>query len=414
LSKTNEFTIHEFASGIRMVHKQIAATQIAHCGFIINAGARDEENDAAGVAHFIEHMLFKGTLRRKSPAILSRMDEVGAELNAYTTKEQTSIYSSFPQQYLQRAVDLLTDICFHSTFPQHEMEKEKKVVLEEYEMYLDTPEESIYDEFNELLFAGHPLGNNILGTPDTINHFNRKKIKTFLTHNYLAHHIVFSYVGTHSFSEVKKVAEASLHGLRFKPHTRIRKKAPVVKSFERTVKKSYAQAHCIMGNRAYHNKHKNRAALLLLSNYLGGPALNSRLNLSVREKYGYTYHIESSFTPYCDTGAFSIYMGTDPDYLSKCTEAIFKELNLLCNQMLSPVKLQAAKKQFIGQISMAEESRSNLMLALGKSVNDYGRIDTLEQVFKKIENVTAAQLIEVSNEILHPHHLSRLVYLPRK
>ncbi len=414
MSKTNEFTIHEFASGIRMVHKQVAATQIAHCGYIINAGARDEEKNATGVAHFIEHMLFKGTAKRKSSAILSRMDEVGAELNAYTTKEQTSIYSSFPAPYLTRAVDLLTDICFHSTFPKHEMEKEKKVVLEEYEMYLDTPEESIYDEFNELLFPKHPLGNNILGTPETISKFNQKQITRFIAKNYLPQHIVFSYVGTHPFEEVKKILERSLGHVRFSSGHRQRLKAAPAKPFTHTVKKSYTQAHCIMGARAYHNKHKHRAALLLLSNYLGGPALNSRLNLSVREKYGYTYHIESSYTPYSDTGAFSIYMGTDQKYLEKCTEAIHKELHQLCHQSLSTARLQAAKKQFIGQISMAEESRSNLMLALGKSLNDYNKVDTLPQVYQKIEAVTSAQLLEISNHILRPENLSRLIYLPEK
>lgn len=414
MSKAKEFNIHTFSNGIRLVHKQITATQIAHCGYIIHAGARDEAPDATGVAHFIEHMLFKGTGKRKSSAILSRMDEVGAELNAYTTKEQTSIYSSFPQQYLTRAVDLLTDICFHSTFPATEMVKEKKVVLEEYEMYLDTPEESIYDEFSELLFPNHPLGNNILGTPETISGFNQKQIKRFIAQNYLPQHIVFSYVGTHSFEEVKKTLTAALQGLRFATRERQRQKVAAAKTFEHTVKKTYMQAHCIMGKRAYHNKHKNRVALLLLSNYLGGPALNSRLNLSVREKYGYTYHIESSFTPYSDSGAFSIYMGTDPKYLDKCLEVIHKELTLLCSQPLSSAKLQAAKKQFIGQISMAEESRSNLMLALGKSLNDYGKVDTLQQVFKKIEAVTPVQLLQVSNEILHPKHLSRLIYLPEK
>jgi predicted Zn-dependent peptidase len=414
VSKTPEFTLYEFANGIRMVHKQVAATQIAHCGYIINAGARDEEKNATGIAHFIEHMLFKGTAKRKSSAILSRMDEVGAELNAYTTKEQTSIYSSFPALYLKRAVELLTDICFHSTFPKHEMEKEKKVVLEEYEMYLDTPEESIYDEFNELLFPKHPLGNNILGTPETISKFNQKQITHFIAKNYLPQHIVFSYVGTHPFNEVKKILERSLHQVRFASGQRQRQKVIVAKPFVHTAKKSYTQAHCIMGTRAYHNKHKHRAALLLLSNYIGGPALNSRLNLSVREKYGYTYHIESSYSPYCDTGVFSIYMGTDQKYLGKCTEAIHKELLKLSHQPLSAPKLQAAKKQFIGQISMAEESRSNLMLALGKSLNDYNKIDTLPQVYKKIEAVTAAQLLEISNEILLPQQLSSLVYLPKK
>ena len=205
VKKQTEFFIHEFPNGIRMVHKQIAATQIAHCGYIINAGSRDENNDATGVAHFIEHMLFKGTKRRKSSAILARMDEVGAELNAFTTKEQTSIYSSFPQNFLARAIDLLTDICFHSTFPEAEMRKEKKVILEEYEMYLDSPEESIYDEFNELLFPHHTLGNNILGTRETIKGFNQKQVKQFMDANYLPQHIVFSYVGPHGVTEVKKL-----------------------------------------------------------------------------------------------------------------------------------------------------------------------------------------------------------------
>lgn len=399
-------------NGIRVVHKQIPATRVGHCGFVIHAGSRDEHPDAIGAAHFLEHMLFKGTQKRKARQILNRMDEVGAEINAYTTKEHTSVYSSFLDQHLNRAIELLCDICFHSTFPANEMVKEKKVVLEEYEMYLDSPDESIYDEFSELLFKKHALGHNILGTRDSISQFSAAQLQHFVQHNYTAENLVFSSTGNFTLQQVLDVLEPELSHIRFPKHNRSRKKPAAQKPFEKTVKKSFVQAHCIMGARAYATSHKNRMALLLLNNYLGGPALNSRLNISVREKYGYTYQIESSYVPYSDSGMFTIYLGTDPVYLNRCVSLIEKELRAVCTTSFSVAKLQAAKKQLIGQISIAEENRSSLMLALGKSMCDFNRVDTLEQLFKKVEAITPQQLLETANEIMPPEQLSKLIYLP--
>lgn len=412
MSTSEHISTCTLSNGIRVVHKQVPYTRVGHCGFVIHAGSRDEQPDNMGVAHFLEHMLFKGTRQRKARQILNRMDEVGAELNAYTTKEHTSIYSSFLDRHLHRAIDLLCDICFHSTFPAVEMKKEKKVVLEEFEMYLDSPDESIYDEFSEYLYPKHPLGYNILGTRDTIRNFTVTQLKQFVQQHYTARHIVFSSTGNFTLQDVVQLLEPQMERLRLATTLRKRKAPAPIQPFHTTLHKPFVQAHAIMGNRAFAQTHALRMPLLLLNNYLGGPALNSRLNISVREKHGYTYQIESSYVPYSDSGMFTIYLGTDPAYLDRCIALIEKELKQVCNTAFSPARLQAAKKQLIGQISMAEENRSSVMLALGKSMCDFNRVDTLEELFKKVEAVSPQQILEAANTVMQPQQLSHLIYLP--
>lgn len=362
------------------------------------------------MAHFIEHMLFKGTEKRRALQIINRLEEVGGEMNAYTTKEKTCIYASFTSGYLSRAIDLLTDIAFNSTFPQKEMEKEKKVILEEIDMYDDTPEERINDEFQELLFKDHPLGFNILGTPETLNGLTQEQARGFIGSYYQPQNIVFSYVGAAPFEKVIKLCEkymptpaSSTQGSKRKPFTK-----PHTFTIEQDT--DHAQCYCVMGSLAYGHNHKHKPTLALLSNLLGGPGLNSRLNLAVREKYGYAYQIDSSYSAYDDGGYFSIYFGTDPKYLNKTLNLVEKELKRLRENPISDVVLNKYKKQMAGQMLLAEESKVSLMLALGKSLIDHNRADTLAEVIQKIYAVTPAQILEVAREVLATDNLSRLVY----
>lgn len=401
--------IKEFPNGLRLIYQQ-HISEISHFGIIVNAGTRDESEEIMGMAHFIEHMLFKGTEKRRALQIINRLEEVGGEMNAYTSKEKTCIYASFTSGYLNRAIDLLTDIAFNSTFPEKEMEKEKKVILEEIDMYADTPEERINDEFQELLFKNHPLGFNILGTPETLNAITQEQTKGFIRNFYQPQNIVFSYVGATPFDKVVKLCEKympqpvkEVKALQRKP---FKKFAPFI--LEKDTE--HAQCYCVMGSLAYGHNHPLKPALALLSNLLGGPGLNSRLNLAVREKYGYAYQIDSSYSSYDDGGYFSIYFGTDPKYLNKTLKLVQKELTRLQENPLSDSVLNKYKKQMAGQMLLSEESKVNLMLALGKSLLDHNRADTLAEVIQKIYAVTPAQVLEVAREVLDSSKMSRLVY----
>lgn len=401
--------VKEFDNGLRLIYQQ-HPSEVSHFGIIINAGTRDESEDIMGMAHFIEHMLFKGTNKRRALQIINRLEEVGGEMNAYTTKEKTCIYASFTSGYLNRAIDLLTDVAFNSTFPEKEMVKEKKVILEEIDMYADNPEESIHDEFQELLFKNHPLGYNILGTPETVNAFTQNQTKGFISSYYRPQNIVFSYVGAAPFEKVVKLCE------KYMPTPVAATKATKRSTYRDnpifiTEKETdHSQCYCVMGSLAYSNADDRKPTLALLNNLLGGPGLNSRLNLAVREKYGYAYQIDSSYSAYEDGGYFSIYFGTDAKYLNKTLSLVQKELKRIKEKPLSEGILNKYKKQMAGQMLLAEESKVSLMLALGKSLLDHNRADTLAEVIQKIYAVTPTQLLEVANDIFDESRMSRLVY----
>ena len=293
-------------NGIRVVHSR-TDSPVAYCAMMINAGTRDELDHEHGLAHFIEHVLFKGTKRRKSFHIMSRLEDVGGELNAYTTKEETVIHATFLKDDYHRAVELLFDILFRSTFPERELVKEKDVILDEINSYKDSPSELIFDDFEELLYPNHPFGRNILGTRKTLKRFSRADIFRFIERNYNTDQMVFCSIGNIPFSRVVKLAERYFGSLSPNPRTTqrlaLQPNQPVLKEIR---KKTYQQ-HCIVGCRAYHLNHPSRVGMYLLNNVLGGPGQNSRLNLSLRERSGYAYNVESSYTPYTDTGVFNIY-----------------------------------------------------------------------------------------------------------
>ncbi len=408
-----EFHTFSLPNGIRVIHKQTAA-RTGHCGLIINAGSRDEKPHQQGLAHFIEHCIFKGTERRKTFHILSRLDSVGGEINAYTTKEHTCVYASFLDRHLSRAVDLIADICFHSTFPEKEMRKERDVIIDEIHSYRDTPAEMIFDDFEEQVFSRHSIGRNILGTEESVRKLSREDVFDLIGRRYRTDQMVFASVGPASPARIKKVAERFFGEVPASAadndRTPFRSYYPQQVEVEREVH----QTHLMMGNMAYHAGEEKKTGLVLLNNLLGGPAMNSRLNLHVREKHGIAYHIESSYTAYSDTGLFQIYLGTDDRVRAKAEQLVLKELKSLRDKKLGTTQLHMAKQQLIGQIALNQESGSGTMLTLGKSFLMYGKVDSLDEVYHRIEAISAEELLEIANEILSPDALSTLVFRPGK
>jgi predicted Zn-dependent peptidase len=407
-----DYQVHTLPNGIRILHKH-SPSAITHCCFVVNAGSRDEPENKEGLAHFIEHLLFKETERRSTNQILNRLELVGADLNAYTTKEYTCIHASLLKQHLDRTLDLFEDILFHSTFPQDELEKERGVILDEIASYLDQPEEAIQDDFEELLFKGHALGKNILGKPETVSVLNKTDIRQFMEANYNTSEMVFAVFGDHDLKKLIKLAEKHFATIPINNSSKSRVRPLTGKGSKTSVGRPISQTHCIIGNQAYPAAHHHKTGLLLLNNLLGGMGMSNRLNLEIREKYGIAYTIESNYTPLSDTGIFSIYFGTDAEKAEKAGKLVHKELKKLRDQKLGTLQLHQAKQKFIGQIALAEENRMGLIISMAKSLLDFDHVDTLEQVFAKIEAVTAEQLLEISNEIFD-NSLTTLIFEPKQ
>lgn len=405
--------IKELQNGIRIVHQEVTHTRLVHCGFILNIGSRDETKEQEGLAHFWEHMAFKGTQKRKTFHILNRLESLGGELNAYTTKEKVCFYASTLKEHYSKAADLLFDITFNSTFPQKQIEKERQVILEEMAMYRDSPEDSIQDELDELVFENHSLGRNILGNEQTVGSFSHLDFIDFISTRLDTHQIVFSVVGNISFKKALQAIEGPLSEIKEKRSLYIRNGFQSFQPKSKIVEREITQSLCAIGKPAYSLHDPNRYKLFLLNNILGGPSMNSRLNLSLREKYGYVYNIESSYSPFSDTGFFGIYFGTEEKTQKKALSLVMKEMAKLQNKKLGTVQLHMAKEQAIGQMAMAEENYSGLMLVFGKSLLDHGKVDPLESIFDKIRNTTADELQEIALDIFNPESMSYLTYKPQ-
>lgn len=397
-------------NGIKGVHYRTNNSPVGHFGITIKAGSRDEKENEWGIAHFIEHCIFKGTEKRKPFHILSRLDAVGGELNAYTTKEETCIYGSFLTEYFDRAIELIADILFNSTFPENEIKKEKDVIIDEINSYLDSPSEQIFDDFEELIFKDHEIGRNILGSKQSLKKFNQQSIINFIRRNYTAEHIVFSSVGDISGKKIEKLVNKYLGETTIKSKPEKRKVFNTYQSqFEKVERDTY-QTHCLIGRDAYSMHDEKRRALILLNNILGGMGLNSRLNLNIREKYGLTYSIDSNYSAYSDTGVFNIYFSSEKNSYERVIKLIYKELDKLKTKKLGVNQLQQAKQQLKGHIALAQENKANLMLALGKSYLYFDKIDTNQQIFDRIDLVTAEQILEVANELFDTNQLTTLIY----
>jgi predicted Zn-dependent peptidase len=406
-----EYNVHTLPNGIRLLHVP-SASAISHACIIINSGSRDESEEKAGLAHFIEHLIFKRTKKRNTNQILNRLESVGADLNAYTTKEYTCIHASFLNPYLDRTLELFNDIVFHSTFPEDEMEKEKSVILDEIASYLDQPEEAIYDDFEDLVFAGHSLGRNILGSAERVSGITQKDIHQFIKNNYHTDRIVIAVLGNYSLKKVIKTGSKYYSEIQANLYAVTRAAPEKAAIVNEVLNKPIQQAHAVLGTQAYSLHHPYKTGLLLLNNLLGGTGMSSILNLQIREKYGIAYTIETGYSPLSDTGIFTLYFGTDKEKLEKAWALIFKEFKKIKDKPLTEIQLQKAKNKFIGQIALGEENRIGLIISMAKSLIDYDKVDDLETVFSKIQAVSARDMANIANEILDPGNLTALTFYP--
>lgn len=406
-----EFHTFSLSNGLRVIFKR-TNRPVSHCGIVVNAGSRDEEVGQEGLAHYIEHCIFKGTKKRKTYHILSRLDNVGGEINAYTGKEDTWIYGSFLNEYLDRSLELISDIVLNSTFPQKEIEKEKDVIIDEISSYKDSPGEQIFDDFEELIFGNHPLGNPVLGSEESVAKLSRDHILDFIEKNYSSETMVLSVLGDYTLAKVKKLAEKYFESVkRSSTKKEKREEFRIYKPSDIEIEMDTHQVHYIAGGIGYSSADERRTPLHLMNNYLGGPAMNSLLNLEVREKHGIAYNIESSYQPYSDTGVFEIYLGTDKKMFEKSKKLVDKQLKKLRDNKLGVNQLQTAKNQVLGQIALAQESGVGTMMGLGTSYLFYDRVDTLAEVFARINKVTAEDVLGVANEVLNTSKFSSITYL---
>lgn len=396
-------------NGLRIIATP-SPTKVVYCGYAVGAGTRNETVHEQGMAHFVEHLIFKGTQKRHAWHILNRMESVGGDLNAYTTKEETVVYSVFLEKDFSRALELLTDIVFRSIFPQNEINKEVEVILEEIQSYKDNPSELIIDEFENLLFENHPLGKNILGNPKQLRKFKSEDALDFVRRFYTTSNMVLFVHGNIPLKRIISLAEKYAADIPFaeavKPHIEL----PEYQPRKLNVHKVTHQAHVIMGTRCYPAKSDKWFQLYLLNNLLGGPGMNSRLNVALRERLGLVYLVESNLTGYTDTGVFSIYFGSDIKDAERCIELTFKELKLMREKRLTATQLAAAKKQIIGEIGVSGDNFENIALEMGKNYLHYKDYETKQTVFQKIEEITAQNILDVANEILDEKNISILAY----
>ena len=407
--ETEQYNITTLPNGIRLLHRRKSG-EIAHLVLVVGTGSRDELEAQNGMAHFIEHTVFKGTQSRKPYHILSCLDNVGGDLNAFTTKEETCLQASFLNTYYKRAMDLLSDIAFQATFPEHELEKEKEVVLDEINSYLDMPSEEIYDVFEDTIFKGHPLGRNILGTSDLVKAFTREDVLHFREGNYGTDTMVLATIGDISFEEFEKMA---MEFFGHRPDHRVPNRRQPFRSYAPVkveMNRNNHLSHCMIGGLAPEFTHPRKRTMVLLNNILGGPAMNSRLSLNIREKYGFAYTIESQYNAYSDVGLFSVYMGVDPDSLDKAIGLVYKELGKLCNQRLGTMQLHHAKQQLIGQLALGRESGMSELLAITRSMLMNEPIESVPDIIRTIEVITAEDLMEEANVVFDRDRLTTLIF----
>ena len=402
-----EFETYTLPNGIRGIHRQVRSG-VVHCAMVVNAGCRDELKSEYGIAHFTEHALFKGTERRKAYQVNCRLENLGGELNAYTTKEDTTLHATVLRRDFQRAVELIGDVIFCSTFPERELKKEREVIADEINSYKDSPSERIYDDFEDLMFKGSELGHNILGSKASIAKFDTEAMRRFVDRCYTTDQMVFSSIGNFSVATARAVAERYLGSI-----------TPTVRSYERVQPLAYEpfdvrlsrhthQAHGIIGARGFSIADERRLPLALLVNILGGPSANSLLNIELREKRGLSYNVEATYTPYSDCGIVGIYFSSDHDNMPRCVELIEESVASLARDVVSPRRLAVAKRQFVAQMAISMESNEGYMLGAGKSFLLYKDIDTLEEAYKKVAAITAEQIRNVAAECFSK--MSRLIY----
>lgn len=407
-----EYNTAQLHNGLRIIHLP-NASKIVYCGFQIKAGTRNEQAGEEGLAHFCEHVTFKGTAHRNAFAIINSLEKLGGDLNAFTNKEDTVFYSAIPHEHFACAVDLLTDIVFRSTYPQSEIDKEVEVICDEIESYNDSPAELIYDEFENLLFAGHPLGHSILGTADNVRNFTSADALRFTQRFYRPDNAIFFAYGNINFRKLVRLLSAKTPSSLPCPQA-VPVQVPDISELALPAPKTILhhdthQAHVMMGNRAYAAGNPQRMALYLLNNIIGGPGMNARLNLILRERHGLVYSVESSMVCYGDTGMWCVYFGCDPHDVNRCVALVRRELRTYATKPLSARRLAAAKRQIKGQLSIACDNNESFAIDFGKSFLHYGSEKDIDRLFAKIDAVTADEIQQVAREVFCDGSLATLV-----
>ncbi len=400
---------YQYKNGVRLIH-QLNASAVAHFGLLVHTGTREELPEEHGMAHFMEHMFFKGTAKRSAYQIISRLEDVGGEVNAYTTKEETALHASFLKEDYLRSMELIQDIFLNSSFPDKELKMEAEVILNEIQSYDDSPSELIFDRAEELLFPNHAIGRNILGSEESLARFDTGMLKKFLADNYATDEIVISFIGNVAFEDIKKAGDKFFGAIPQKSRSRERIRPETVSSKKVNEKRDTFQKHVMLLGEAYSLTDPRRLQLYLLNNILGGPGMNSRLNLALRERRGYSYSAESHYSPYTDTGLLMIYFSCDPDRFPLSMQVTREEISKLRTKLIPDRRLINARKQMIGQLAISQENNEHMMLTAAKRLLVFNRIDSLEVIQKKLEDITATQLREVANEVLHPKNLNLLIF----
>ena len=404
-----KYNIATLDNGLRIIHLP-NTSKIAYCGYQIKAGTRNEKPGDEGLAHFCEHVTFKGTQTHTSTAIINKLESVGGDLNAFTNKEDTVFYSAIPVEHFAKAVDVLSDIVFYSIFPQEEIDKEVEVICDEIESYNDSPAELIYDEFENLVFKGHPLGHNILGSADRVRGFATADAMRFTQQYYRPDNAIFFVYGNIDFKRLVKTLEKLTPKQQQESLVDEAQMVANGKLPELTIlNHDTHQAHVMIGNRAYSATHPLRIPLYLLNNMLGGPGMNARLNVILRERRGLVYSVESSMVCYGDTGLWAVYFGCDPHDVNRCVRLVKGEFNRLMEKPLSEKTLAAAKKQIKGQLAVACDNNENFAIDFGKSFLHFGDEKDIEKLYQKIDAVTAEQIQQVAKEIFDKESLATLV-----
>jgi len=403
-----EINYHILANGLRMVHVT-TTNQVAWCGLAVNAGSRDEQEGQYGLAHFVEHTIFKGTKHRRAWHILNRMERVGGELNAYTTKEGTMIYSVFPHQHLARAIDLLADLVQWSVFPQDELERELDVVLEEAASYRDTPSDAVFDDFEDLLMAGSELGHNILGKKEDLERLTRDDCLRYLKTLYVPTNMVFFSTGPEPADRVFRLAERSFGVMSHAMAPRHRCTPAEVSPFKEVIQIGTHQAHTVVGARVPALDSQLRYALMLLNNILGGPGMNSLLNVELRERRGYVYTVESTLTMLSDCGWLEIYLGCDLDDVRSSLRVIERITNRLSNELLPERRLEAYKKQYCGQLVVAADNTEFMAMRAGRGLLYHDRVATIDDTIARIHAVTPDEIASAAT-FLKGDRLSSLTF----
>ncbi len=409
LQQQMEFQTLTLPNGIRVVHKRVKSP-VAYCGLTVNAGTRDELEGEHGMAHFLEHVLFKGTTKRSSLRISSFLENEGGDLNAFTTKEETAIHAVVLKNDVSKAFDIISDIVFNPLFPEAELNKEKDIVRDEINLYRDNPSEQIFDEFEELIFPNSSLGRSILGTPKSLKNFTPDKVRTFVHRCYATNQMVFASVGNYNIDRVAALTDKYFSNIVENKSSSNRTTPAEYKPFNLSRKQPNYQANCLLGNRAFSYNDERRHALNLLANMLGGPSQNSRLNLALREMNGLSYGVEVANTLYSDCGVTTIYFGTDKSAVDKCLALVNTELDKIRNDKLTSLELNRAKKQLIGQIAIAAESSEQLMLSMSKSMLAYGKVEAPQEIEERIKAITAEEILTVAQEVFKPEKMSSLIY----